>query len=325
MIYINASSRSVLTAEFDRIHELMKLGDSANKVDSVKRWLSIKQNSKWLLIFDNVDYLEAVNISKYLPATPWGHIIMISRSQAAIVHSKHHSFHVAALPLSEALEMLIDRSGFVPSSEEERSCGREIVALQGGLPLALDQAGAFMRARKRRFSEYLRLYKDRQGEVLSAQPKLKHYDETVLTTWDINFSQVEQESQEAAQVLLLLCFLDPGDILESMLLRGCTRQKRWNEDGELVERLAEEDSVDAELASIIKDEMRFDGAIDKLLSYSLVCRNNDFNEQRSLSISPLVQYCATKRRPRAEQDKCRLQAITMICQAFPRDQYLEDR
>lgn len=325
VVFINASSESTIITDFARIHDLLRLGDSPSKVDSVKRWLSSEKNFRWLLIFDNADDLESIGLPKYFPASSWGHIIITSRANAALGYASSPECLVGLLPRPEASNILIERSGLKVSSEAELRCAEEIINLLGGLPLALDQAGAFIRIRKKSFAEYLRLYKTRQGEVLQSQPKLENYDRTILTAWEVNFRQIEQESPEAAQLLLLFCFLDPGDISEATLLRGCTPQKRWGRDGELTEIPAKDEDVPQSLVAFLNDVMRFDAAIEKLLSFSLVCRNNDLNEQRSYSDHPLIQYCATQRRSQDEQNLWRLQAIVLICHAFPRDQYIEDR
>ena len=110
-----------------------------------------------------------------------------------------------------------------------------------------------------------------------------------------------------------------------MLLRGYTPQKRWNERGEIEEISAETERIDEDLIKLMTNEMAYDEVVEKLLSFSLVRRNNDFNEARSLSLHPLVQYCASKRVSQADQNRWRLQAILLVCHAFPRDQYMENK
>ena len=57
-------------------------------VETVKAWLSLPENNRWLVIFDNYDNPKlpgntdptALNIRKYLPESPQGSIIIITRS-----------------------------------------------------------------------------------------------------------------------------------------------------------------------------------------------------------------------------------------------------
>jgi len=100
-------------------------------------------------------------------------------------------------------------------------------------------------------------------------------------------------------------------------------QKRWDRHGELIETPVEESGLDRDLVALIKNEVEFDTAIEKLLSFSLIYRNKDVDGLRSFSLHPLVQYCASQRATPAAQTKWRLQAILLVCQVFPRYSYLE--
>jgi hypothetical protein len=302
---------------------LLELGGASNKVDSVKRWLSKEENSSWLLIFDNADDLESVKISKYFPATSWGHIIITSRDQTAIGSVGMEGNVLERLEVNEAIAVLIDKAGIRDPSTEDYQQAQAIVELLGCLPLAVDQGGAFIRSRHKTLTDYHRLYEEHQHEVLQVKPKLGDYDKTVLTAWEINFEQVERDSKEASNLLLLFCFLDASGISETMLYRGCSPQKRWNRQGEMAEVTAADIGLDSDLVALIRNEMDFDAAIEKLLSFSLIHRNNDVSGARSFSLHPLVQHCASRRVSPETKKKWRMQAILLVCHAFPRDKYLD--
>ncbi|KAI9847786.1 MAG: hypothetical protein M1837_001679 [Sclerophora amabilis] len=323
VIFFNASSHTTLVADFSRIHDLLNLGSTSDKVGSMKRWLSKKENSDWLLIFDNADDLDSVRISKYIPAASWGHIIITSRDQAAIGSVGKEGCLLERLEAKEAVAVLMEKAGIRSPSVEDYQEAEVIVELLGCLPLAVDQGGAFIRSRQKTLTDYRRLYQERQHEVLKFKPRLGEYDKTVLTAWEINFEQVERDSKEASQLLLLFCFLDPANISESMLSRGCSPQKRWSRQGEITDMAAEDAGLDRSLVALLKNEMDFDAAIERLLSFSLIHRNSDLNGSRSFSLHPLVQHCASQRVSAVVQDKWRLQAILLVCHAFPRSEYLQ--
>jgi hypothetical protein len=324
VIFINAYSPATLTADFDRVFDLMKLGNSSNKAESVKRWLSDENNKSWLLIFDNADDLASICVSRYVPVTKWGHIVITSRDHSVMGFAGSDGSVMEPLSTAEAVSLLKSKSGITSSTEANQLDAAAIAESLGRLPLALDQAGAFMRTRQKTFSDYRRLYNTHQADLLRFRPKLSEYDKSVLTAWELNFAQVEKESPAAARLLLLFCFLDAAAITENMLLRGCTGQNRWSTDGEIEKVSPEAAGVDPYLITLITDELLYDAAIDNLLSFSLLQRNNDFNEARSLSLHPLVQYCASQRVSAEEQNSWRLQAMFLVCHAFPRDQYIED-
>lgn len=201
---------------------------------------------------------------------------------------------------------------------------RAIAESVGCLPLALDHAGAYVRTRGKTLADYRRLYRTHQEALLHYHSKLSDYDRSVLTAWEVNFAQVENDAPEAARLLLLFSLLDAAAISDEMLLRGSTPQKRWATNGEIEDMSPAAAGLDPFLIKLFSDELSYDDAVEKLLSFSLVRRNNDFNETRSISLHPLVQYSASMRVTSAEQSKWRLQAILLVCHAFPRNQYIED-
>lgn len=320
--FFNADSNATLQADFTRIYEMLKLGHASNKVDAVKQWFSKAGNSDWLLIFDNADDLNSIRISRFLPASS-GDVIITSRDRAVIDSVAKKGYLMETLTTNEAVTVLLHKAGIDDASPENLKLAREIVKRLGCLPLAVDQGGAYIRSRNKTLAEYQRLFEERQLEVLTFKPRLAEYDKTVLTAWEVNFKQVEIDSKEASNLLLLFCFLDFTDIFESMLSRGCSPQKRWDSKGEVSSVSATESGLDPEVVDLIGNEIRFDAAIEKLLSYSLIHIKADVNGSRQFSLHPLVQYSATQRLPMVVQDKWRQEAILLLCHAFPRNDYLE--
>lgn len=323
VFFFNADSFTTLIADFNRMFDLLELGSGSNNADAVKRWLSRKENQDWLLIFDNADDLDSVRISKYFPTASWGHILMTTRDQAAIGGVAKQGLVLERLGAKEAVEVLIAKAGIVDPIEANFQEAAAIVKLLGCLPLAIDQAGAYINSRRKTLTEYRRLFTERQFELLKFKPRLAEYDKAVFTTWEINFKQLEQDSGGASDLLLLLSYMDGADIPEQMLLRGCSPQSRWGSHGEVVSVSAEDEGVDRSLVALIKDEFAFDDAVEKLLSYSLVHHHVSHSGSRSFSLHPLVQHCASQRSTHEVQNKWRLQAILLVCHAFPRSKYLE--
>jgi hypothetical protein len=180
-----------------------------------------------------------------------------------------------------------------------------------------------MRSRHKSLEDYQRLFQLRRRELLQYTPPLGGSYGAVLATEEVSFKQLEQESQDAINLLLLFSFLEPSSIPEIVLHRGSTPQKRWGNDGEVIEIPAEDEGVDETLTRVIQNDFDFDAAVEKLLSFSLVYCNRETNGLRNFSIHPLVQYCAAQRLSRKESNKWRWQAILLICHAFPRNRYIE--
>ncbi|KAK9578899.1 hypothetical protein V6Z98_005612 [Aspergillus fumigatus] len=321
--FINATSVISLSADFDRLHDLLRLGDSKDKIGAVKGWLSRPENNKWLLVFDNADDLDNVPLHKFYPAVNWGHIIITSRDQAVIGSIAENGHVLSPLTENDAVQLLLEKSGIQNPTEGDIEDARTVTGLLGSLPLALVQAGAFVRSRHRSLREYCRLYTTRRDYLLGFASRLGDSEKAVLTTWEINFKQVERESLGAASLLLLFSFLEPSSIPEMLLHRGSSPQRRWGEDGEMTVVDAEMEGVERQLIQVIQGDFEFDTAVEKLLSFSLISCNKESEGLRSFSIHPLVQYCAVKRLSPPDVRKWRCQALLLVCHAFPRNRFLE--
>lgn len=89
------------------------------------------------------------------------------------------------------------------------------------LPLAIDQAAAYIAACQIDIAHYLPRYKLQFAEVMGKKPRGKrNYEASVLTTWEISFASVRQENPQAAELLTTCSFLNNEDIWEDMLLKG---------------------------------------------------------------------------------------------------------
>lgn len=108
----------------------------------------------------------------------------------------------------------------------------ELVEKLGRLPLAIEQAGAYICVRKLSFKQYLQLYDDDKKGMLNQKPPnaaWSYRNGTVFTTWEVSFAAVSDESPESAELLLLCAWLANGDIWGDLLRRGL----RLPDNGEL--------------------------------------------------------------------------------------------
>jgi hypothetical protein len=99
----------------------------------------------------------------------------------------------------------------------EQDDAAALVAKLGALPLALDQAGAYIFSRQITFREYIQRFEQEFTELACRKPPnpVGHYlEDAVFTTWEISFSSLGP----AGQKLLNLCaLLDNEDIPEELL------------------------------------------------------------------------------------------------------------
>jgi hypothetical protein len=102
----------------------------------------------------------------------------------------------------EAAEFLLKRTGTKAQSEAEKQALSGIASELDFLPLALEQAGAYIKKIKCSFSTYLSSYRGRGLKLLSQSPPVAgKYPDSVATTWLLNFEMVEKANKASAEIL----------------------------------------------------------------------------------------------------------------------------
>ncbi|EAS28261.3 uncharacterized protein CIMG_09465 [Coccidioides immitis RS] len=323
VVYFNASSNITLRADFHRIHDRLNLGNTSNSVDSLRRWFSNPKNSSWLMIFDGADNLVSVSLSRYFPSCSWGHIIITSRDQAAVGLVAPGGHSVEPLDEQTAVGLLLEKAAIGSPTVDNLKQATAVVRGLGYLPLAIDQAGAFIRRRQKSLKDYHRLFQDKQYEILNVAPGVSGYEKTVATLWELSFRQLEIAHPKASNLLILFSFLEGNNISNTMLHRACSTKRIWGHNGEIVQITPKDAGLNQELITLLDDEMQFDNAISQLLASSLIQRNAT-GESSTLSVHPLVQNCASHRVSLKERQKWQVQAILLVAHAFPFSVYVDE-
>lgn len=198
--------------------------DSKNTVsfiqDTVQNW-----KHRWLIVFDNYDTPNAFqdqDIRFYIPSGQNGHVLFTSRH--ANSERLGQCIRVDTMSEDESLNLLLQRS----PNEEENIEGRRIASTLGYLALALDQAGAYIRARRLPLKDFISHYNKRKEIVLREVPEQWEYRKnttdaeretllSVFTTWELSFEQVrgdEVERRNKDHFLTLAAFFDNNKISE---------------------------------------------------------------------------------------------------------------
>ncbi len=96
---------------------------------------------------------------------------------------------------------------------------RELAVELGGLPLALEQAAAYMQATWTSLSRYLPLFRDRQADLL-ARGEASGHRADVAATLGLALSRLADEAPSAAGLMRVLAFLAPEPVPLALLLAG---------------------------------------------------------------------------------------------------------
>jgi hypothetical protein len=172
VLWINAATRDALIADFVDLVTLLHLPerqeqDQQKVVAAVKQWLST--HDQWLLIFDNADDLSLAE--EFLPTGGNGHLLLTTRAYAP--GTLANGIEVEELDLQEGMLLLLRRAGVLARDASldqapvsDRTAAAAIVEELGGLPLALDQAGAYIEETRCSVADYLQSYRQRQAALL---------------------------------------------------------------------------------------------------------------------------------------------------------------
>ena len=220
VFWVNADTISGLTSGFVAIAKALRLSvatsnDQEQIVRAVLEWLN--RTDRWLLILDNVD--DRREIQPFVPARDKGDVILTSRESVFQELGIARGLEVADLDSDEALTFLLARTGRKAEDPRELAAATELAAELGNLPLALEQAAAYVSETDAAFSAYLSAFRKRRVALLEKAGGLVSHD-TVAVTWAANFEAVERASRAAADVLHLSAFLAADAIPFELFLNG---------------------------------------------------------------------------------------------------------
>ena len=228
------------------------------------------------------------------PAGP-GRVLITSRNQ---IWPPGQAVDVPVLDPQVAAEFLVSRTG-----DTDRRAALELAGELGGLPLALEQAAAYVQASGDSLAGYLALFRQRRADLLG-RGEPTGYPETVATTWRLAFEDLQQAAPGAAGLLRLLAFCAPEAIPLRLLL-----QPRPG----LAEQLGDE--VAPVLVPLLEDELAAGDAIAALRRYSLITPPAD----GSVSVHRLVQAVTADQMPAELAQAWRQAAAALIEAAIPDD------
>ncbi|WP_182884887.1 FxSxx-COOH system tetratricopeptide repeat protein [Microbispora sp. H10885] len=162
--------------------------------------------ARWLLIFDNANNAE--DVQTYLPGGS-GHVLITSRSQTWSLIAK--PLEIDVFTREESLEHLRRRVADLSDDDADR-----VAAALGDLPLAIEQAGAWLQETGMSVDEYVdKLFK--QPVRTLALGDSPTYPTPVAATWNVSFQRLREKSPAAVRLLQLLAFFAAEPVSLSML------------------------------------------------------------------------------------------------------------
>jgi len=293
-----AEDVTVLAAGFAELAAQLGAQDLAGSQDPVASVQAVLAASpaEWLLVFDNARDRAAVE--RFLPPDGPGRVLVTSRN---VAWPPGQALDVPMLALEAAAGFLVTRTG----DPDEHAAG-ELATELGGLPLALEQAGAYVQVSGIGLAGYLASFRKRRPEMLTRGIPTG-YDRTVAATWSLAFTDLEQSAPQAVGLLRLLACCAPEPVPLRLLL-----QPRPG----LADGLADE--VAAALVPLLDDELAAGDAVAVLRRYSLVTPAGD----GLVLVHRLVQAVTADQMPAGLAGQWRQAAAALIEEAIPADTQL---
>jgi tetratricopeptide (TPR) repeat protein len=301
VLWARADSAESLHASFGEIATLLGLPEreAADRdviLEAVKRWLA--REPGYLLVLDNADNPEV--LPPFLPPDPHGHLLITSRAENLDHLNLDDVISLPEMPADEAVTFLFKRARSRDDDPKEHAAAEQLAAEMSYLPLALEQAAAYIAVNKSSFRDYLRDYQRIQLDLLEEQdPVADGYRETVRKTWTKNIRGVREVSPAAAELLAISAFLGPDRIPYEILIRGAS------ELGE---------SLFAALAEAQEDGRALNRLLTPLGRYSLIRRDRT---SRAYDIHRLVQAVIRDAMDGEEQRLWSERAVRAVDRAFP--------
>ncbi len=303
--WIKAESRESIISDFVTTAYLLDLPEQQEQeqsrvVAAVKRWF--QENTGWLLIFDNADDLTIIR--DFLPQGGKGHILLTTREQATgriaqRIEIEKMEPEEGALFLLRRAAILAQDAPLEDASPKDHEAARKIVQAMDGLPLALDQAGAFIDETQCSLTDYLDFFETRQADLLKRRGRLAtDHPDSVAATVSLSFEKVQKANPAAADLLCLCAFLDPDGIQEEIFTEGASE-------------------LGPTLKPLAADRIKLSETIGTLLTYSLLSRSPD----HSLTIHRLAQVVLKHGMNKNTQRRWAERVVRAVNLAFPAAEY----
>jgi len=309
VLWVNADTRESLVVDYVALAALLGLPEQDARdhrlaVEAIKRWL--ETHDQWLLILDNAD--DVALVREFLPGAGQGHILLTTRAaaQGSIAQG------IEVQPMEEvegALFVLRRTKRLAPDGPLDRAVPADRVAATvlvqtlGGLPLALDQAGAYIEETGCDLSGYVQRYHTQHATLLQRRGRLvTGHPAPVATTWSLSFEKIEQANAAAADLLRFCAFVHPDAIPEEFITVGTA-------------------DLGSALSGLAGDLIALDEAMEALRAYSLVRRNA---ETQTLSIHYLVQTVLRDAMPDDLQRRWAEQVVRSVQHVFPDPQEVDN-
>ncbi|KAL4866605.1 P-loop containing nucleoside triphosphate hydrolase protein, partial [Aspergillus spectabilis] len=271
----------------------------------VLKWLARANNTKWLLILDNVgedhgldgesmhQTRTSYNLRDFFPKAAHGSVIIIT-PQFPPPFELGEAHSVERLHSEKALQFFDHALPFEsPASGREVQSAKMLVRHLEDIPLGLTLAASYIRQTGLSISSYLQLYLETNRQIMQAPTQVESRDTMTNSTISLTFNEIQQSHALAARLLLVLARYNHTNI-PSKLPRFVSdisgpSQGRTNSDVHNARHIAK--------------------ALQSLRDLSLITVNEN---PESYSIHPIVQTWCRTGIPLDSKERSQLNTLALL-------------
>jgi hypothetical protein len=250
--WVNAEEPALIPEQLTRLAIRLGVEPRSGEPDAVREAVhaGLAATPGWLLIFDNAEDADVVRY--WLPTAPLGpgvpgHALVTTRRDGFDGMGGVVDLDVMDLP--ESVQLLRTRA---PGVEE--GIARQVAEDLGRLPLALEQAAAYLNKTRMPAGDYLTLLRTRESEILKRGNVAGRGDNATITTlWDLSLERLRESAPAAVQLLDVCAYLAPVPIPEDLFTDH-------------------PDVLPDPLADACRDQLAFTDVVAAVVDYSLAKR-----------------------------------------------------
>ncbi|WP_045742702.1 FxSxx-COOH system tetratricopeptide repeat protein [Actinoplanes rectilineatus] len=290
--WIPAEQQALLRSSFQRIAAAMGIADPdssdrtvARVRDGLRRGVPFR---RWLIVFDNAESPAALRryVPEAAPPASTGRVIITSRDRTWSSYAE--AVEVEVLSRAESVALVHRRNPGVIERDALR-----LAEQLGDLPLALEQASAWLDASGTRVGDYLRILADRTTDLLGAN-QATDYPMSVAATWGVTLDRLSGTDPVAVRLLELAAFFGPEPVDRRLFAFGA------------------DDDLPPETRDLLADPLRLDQALASIGRLSLA----RFDAERgTVQLHRLVRTTVRARVGEERQELLRTSAQVLLAAA----------
>ncbi|KAK4213874.1 n-terminal acetyltransferase A auxiliary subunit [Rhypophila decipiens] len=235
VFWVHADNETTFAQDYKSIARRLGLA----KLDGEKLLTAVRERIEsgppWLLVLDNADDLalfgvglpshntssgrpeELMSLYNYVPSSGTGTVLWTSRDERIVgtLVGSRRGIQVGPMSPGEAKILLGTSRNEEVASKEAVDAEKLLQELQW-LPLAISQAGAYLRRTSTPITEYLSKLAEERWQTLKETEFDRHrrpnVPNSVLETWNISIERIRRENKMAYRIMHIIAYINNQDI-----------------------------------------------------------------------------------------------------------------